>query len=103
MLEEGQDQKDGTETRFVFTKADYKEHNDVCREHLRVELTKKIVHARSGDLLKRYTEIFKSQLKTLLDFRATLKATAAAAAPSKKAVMSKEAGGATRGDEQASD
>lgn len=44
-----------------------------------------------------------SKLKTLLDFRTTLKATAAAAAPSKKATISKERGGATRGDEPVSD
>ena len=54
--------------------------NKFCHscEYLRVALTQKIVHARSGELFKRYGAIFKSQLKTLLDFRTAFKSTAAA-------------------------
>ena len=72
--------------------SDMEQFGDASRDYLRVELTKKIVHARSGDLLKRYTEIFKSQLTTLLDFRAALKATAAPRASAAKKIVGAGAG-----------
>ena len=49
-----------------------------CCEYLRVARTQKNEHARSGELFKRYGAIFKSQLKTLLDFWTAFKSTAAA-------------------------
>lgn len=61
----------------LFNESETEKSSGTCCEFLRKALTRKTVHARVGELLKRYSANLKSKKKTLLNFRTTSKSTAA--------------------------